>query len=85
MEILCPVVLPATRVVSARKMVADFLALSIDRLGSLLVQLERRGMIKPCPPQGLRLVDVVALENLAGRTLSTPRRSFECQANAAGG
>ena len=26
--------------------VADFLALSVDRLGSLLVQLERRGMIE---------------------------------------
>jgi CRP/FNR family transcriptional regulator, anaerobic regulatory protein len=53
--------------------VADFLALSIDRLGSLLVQLEARGMIAPAPPQGLRLTDVEALEGLAGRTLSLPR------------
>ena len=46
--------------------VADFLALSIDRLGSLLVQLEQRGMIAPSPPEGLRLTDVEALEGLAG-------------------
>ena len=41
--------------------VADFLALSIDWLGSLLVQLEERGMIAPSPPQGLRLTGVEAL------------------------
>jgi len=46
--------------------VADFLALSIDRLGSLLVELERRGLIKPCSPDGLRLVDIIGLEGLAG-------------------
>lgn len=46
--------------------VADFLALSIDRLGSLLVELERRGVIAPCPPQGLRLTNIAALERLAG-------------------
>ena len=57
--------------------VADFLALSIDRLGSLLVQLEQRGMIAPSPPQGLRITDVEALEGLAGRTLSLPKRSSE--------
>jgi CRP/FNR family transcriptional regulator len=57
--------------------VADFLALSIDRLGSLLVQLEQRGMIAPSLPQGLRLTDVEALEGLAGRTLSLPKRSSE--------
>ena len=48
--------------------VADFLALSIDRLRSLLVQLEQRGMIAPAPPEGLRLIDVEALEGLAGRS-----------------
>ena len=48
--------------------VADFLALSIDRLGSLLVQFEERGMIAPSPPQGLRLTDVEALQGLAGRS-----------------
>jgi CRP/FNR family transcriptional regulator, anaerobic regulatory protein len=57
--------------------VADFLALGIDRLGSLLVQLEQRGMIAACSPQGLRITDVEALEGLAGRTLSLPKRSSE--------
>ena len=63
--------------------VADFLALSIDRLGSLLVQLEQRGMIAPSPPQGLRLTDVEALERLAGRTLSLPKASSEFAAQNA--
>ena len=62
--------------------VADFLALSIDRLGSLLIQLERRGLIEPSA-QGLRLTDVVALERLAGRALSTadrePTAPLPCQ------
>ena len=57
--------------------VADFLAHSIDRLGSLLVQLEQRGLIEPCAPQGLRLTDLEALEGLAGRTLGLPQRSSE--------
>ena len=63
--------------------VADFLALSIDRLGSLLVQLEQRGMIAPSPPQGLRLTDLEALERLAGRTLSLPKASSEFAAQNA--
>jgi CRP/FNR family transcriptional regulator, anaerobic regulatory protein len=46
--------------------VADFLALSIDRLGSLLVELERRKLIEPSSPDGLRLVDVAGLAGLAG-------------------
>jgi CRP/FNR family transcriptional regulator len=62
--------------------VADFLALSVERLGSLLVALERRGLIEPCVPQGLRLTDIVALESLAGRTLSAPAPKFEVR-NAA--
>ncbi len=44
--------------------VADFLALSIDRLGSLLVQLEQRGIVAPHPPHGLRLMDVDELKRL---------------------
>jgi CRP/FNR family transcriptional regulator len=64
--------------------VADFLALSIDRLGSLLVQLERRGLIEPCSPQGLRLINIGALEGLAGPTLHNPRRGFESEAENAG-
>ena len=62
--------------------VADFLALSVDRLGSLLVQLERRGLIESCAPQGLRLTDIAALESLAGRTLSAPALKLEVR-NAA--
>ena len=45
--------------------VADFLALSIDRLGSLLVQLKRRGAIEETPG-ALRLTDIALLETLAG-------------------
>ena len=55
--------------------VADFLALSIERLGSLLVELERRGLIEPLGPHGLRLTNVAGLEGLAGRPLSVPRPS----------
>ena len=44
--------------------VADFLALSLDRLGSLLVRLEQRAIIAPCPPHGLRLTDLNALKAL---------------------
>lgn len=62
--------------------VADLLALSVERLGSLLVQLERRGLIETCAPQGLRLMDIAALETLAGRTLSPPAPKFEVR-NAA--
>ena len=45
--------------------VADFLALSIDRLGAFLVQLNQRGIIEQIPG-GLRLIDVAAIERLAG-------------------
>jgi CRP/FNR family transcriptional regulator, anaerobic regulatory protein len=47
--------------------VADFLALTIDRLGALLVQLKRRGVIEETPG-ALRLTDIAALETLAGKT-----------------
>ena len=61
--------------------VADFLALSVERLASLLVQLERRGLIETCA-QGLHLTDIAALESLAGRTLIVPASKFEVR-NAA--
>lgn len=51
---------------------ADFLALSVDRLASLLVQLERRGLIELGDPPALRITDIAALESLAGRRLSAP-------------
>jgi CRP/FNR family transcriptional regulator len=60
--------------------VADFLALSVERLASLLVQLERRGLIETCA-QGLHLTDIAALESLAGLTLIAPAK-FEVR-NAA--
>ncbi len=47
--------------------VADFLALSIDRLGALLIQLNQRGIIEQMPG-GLRLTDIAALETLADGT-----------------
>ena len=50
--------------------VADFLALSVDRLGSLLVELERRGLIEPLGTEGLRLTNRAGLEGLVERTLS---------------
>ncbi len=45
--------------------VADFLALSINRLGALLVQLNQSGLIEQIPG-GLLLTDVAALEELTG-------------------
>ena len=48
--------------------VADFLAPSLDRLGSLLVRLEQRAIIAPCPPYGLRLSDLNALRALVDET-----------------
>ena len=48
--------------------VADFLALSLDRLGSLLVRLEQRAIIAACPPYGLRLTDLNALKRLVDET-----------------
>lgn len=48
--------------------VEDFLALSLDRLGSLLVRLEQRAIIAPCPPHGLRLCDLNALRALVDET-----------------
>jgi CRP/FNR family transcriptional regulator len=59
--------------------VADFLALSVERLGSLLVQLERRGLIETCASQGLHLTDIAALESLAGRTLSASAPNLKCE------
>jgi CRP/FNR family transcriptional regulator, anaerobic regulatory protein len=47
--------------------VADFLALTIDRLGALLVQLNQRGIIEQTSG-GIRLTDVAALETLTGKT-----------------
>ena len=45
--------------------VASYLALSVEDLARILVELEERGLIDNCPPSGLRLNDIAALERLA--------------------
>ena len=45
--------------------VASDLALSVEALARILVELEERGLIENCPPLGLRLNDIAALERLA--------------------
>jgi CRP/FNR family transcriptional regulator, anaerobic regulatory protein len=45
--------------------VASDLALSVEGLARILVELEERGLIENCPPLGLRLNDIAALERLA--------------------
>jgi CRP/FNR family transcriptional regulator, anaerobic regulatory protein len=57
--------------------VADFLALSIDRLGSLLVELQHRGLIEAHAPDGLHLRDIPGLEYLAGGTRTLLKHSIE--------
>ena len=62
--------------------VADFLALSVERLGFATGSTRAPGPDRDCAPQGLRLTDIAALESLAGRTLSVPASKFEVR-NAA--
>jgi CRP/FNR family transcriptional regulator len=45
--------------------VAGYLGLNLDRLGDALVELERGRLIERCPPDGLRLTDIPALEQLS--------------------
>jgi len=47
--------------------VADYLDLSVDSLAAILVELEHRGLIEPCPPAGLRLRDINALDEVAAQ------------------
>jgi CRP/FNR family transcriptional regulator, anaerobic regulatory protein len=44
---------------------ADYLGLSVDDLSALLIELRERGLIGPSPPNGLRILDNKALEELA--------------------
>ena len=46
--------------------VAESLGLDLDSLGGALVELEKKELIEPCPPLGLRLIDLGGLESLAG-------------------
>lgn len=45
--------------------VADYLGVSVDVLGSELVELEKRGLIQPASDHGLRITDPVRLRKLA--------------------
>ena len=45
--------------------VASYLALSVETLARMLVEFETQGLIENCPPLGLRLNDIAALERLA--------------------
>jgi hypothetical protein len=47
--------------------VADYLSMSVEPLAAILVELERRGLIEPCPPAGLRLKDICALDEVAAQ------------------
>ena len=49
--------------------VADYLGLSVEFLAAILVELERRGLIEPCLPAGLRLKDICALDEVAAQTV----------------
>ena len=44
---------------------ADYLGLSVEELGGLLVKLRNRGLIDLCPPKSLRILDIKALQKLA--------------------
>jgi CRP/FNR family transcriptional regulator, anaerobic regulatory protein len=54
--------------------VAGCVALDLDALGRALVELEKAGLIKRCPPQGLRLTNLVGLGQLANE-ISSPMAS----------
>ena len=47
--------------------IADLLGMSVETLGILLIELEELGFIEACPPAGLRLKDIAALEELASQ------------------
>jgi CRP/FNR family transcriptional regulator len=49
-------------------LIAETLSMSIDTLAAVLLKLERRGVIEPRAPHGLRLKDVSALEAIASST-----------------
>ena len=44
---------------------ADYLGLSVEKLGALLVELKKRGLIDLCPDKSLRILDIKALQDLA--------------------
>lgn len=48
--------------------VADYLGISVDHLGTALVQLEKQGLIQPAAEHRLRIADLARLEGLANET-----------------
>jgi CRP-like cAMP-binding protein len=56
--------------------IADMLALSVDDLSDILVELERRDLIEPDASGGIRLKDIEALEALADGPAKTPDPVF---------
>jgi CRP/FNR family transcriptional regulator len=46
---------------------ADYLGLSIEKLGALLVELRNGGLIDICPDKSLRILNIEALQELANR------------------
>jgi CRP/FNR family transcriptional regulator len=52
-------------------MVAESLGIDLDSLGGALTELEKKELIAPCPPHGLRLTDLGGLESLAGGSAIT--------------
>ena len=76
---------------------ADYLQLSVDDLGALLIELKERGLIASCPPKSLRILDKRGIEALAKRQASPgkgecisgygdlrkERRTFACEVSAA--
>jgi len=65
----------------ASGVVAGSLEMTIEDLRTLLLELERRGLIKAHPPAGIRLKDLSALETLAAGTAPRCTR-FQAEAVA---
>jgi CRP/FNR family transcriptional regulator len=50
--------------------VAECLELDLGSLGRALVELEKKGLIEPCPPLGLRLTNAAGLESLVNESIT---------------
>ncbi len=49
--------------------IADLLGLTVDALAAHLIELEECGLIEACPPAGLQLKDIAALEEVASQPI----------------
>ena len=66
---------------------ADYLSLSIEKLGALLAELRKRGLIDLCPDKSLRILDIEALQELADQhdgPLSASRPRLRCPGGPSG-